>query len=598
MKYVRQCQTLVYIFTLCTLLSSCNTDIDLNNIDTSASLSTSIALPLGSMNIKLGDFIGDSTIQGLYVDQEGKYHYSHNIPFTHSVTFDDIIDKVDPLHCKFDIKEHIQAALPTYASLEEFTLPSDSKFTLTLPVTLSLKAQKEDLNYYRLDSLVMNYANFLVSVSLENIDLRWEDINNMTILIKDGFSHKDGKEIRIPTEGFHFDQNIPCQINNFHVVFMKDPQDTPSMSNMLDTIHMDILYDLHLSQPLTIKSNQYIYCDITLDTFEYEAIFGYIKEPKLLSDSVIDKPLYELWADWQLLDGMVLPIRKPSITFTIEHGLSIPLALDFNELSVSANDGTRKYATFDGAESTRLTFPPKIPLNSAYTTTTTDTILLDYTDTNGNIDELFTIHPDLISYNYNLGIDSTSSQEQYRITQNTDFHMNVGIDFPIEFNPNVHISYKDTIRDIDLSSLQLDSLLSEIEFVEELETAELQLLLNINNWIPFNISGSFAFYNASNQIVTLSYMEKESIDITIGCPTAINIGSGIVESPKETNIILQVKKEDFEPLASIKYIIFTAELGDNPYPAALIPNSALEIRAGVATNLKAIINMGKLFNQN
>ena len=98
------------------------------------------------MNIKLGDFIGDSTIQGLYVDQEGKYHYSHNIPFSHSVTFDDIIDKVDPLHCKFDVKECIQASLPAYASLDEFTLPSNSKFTLTLPGALSLKALKEDFN--------------------------------------------------------------------------------------------------------------------------------------------------------------------------------------------------------------------------------------------------------------------------------------------------------------------------------------------------------------------------------------------------------------------------------------------------------------------
>lgn len=596
MKHVRPRQTFLYMFALCTLLISCNSNINLNNIDTSASLSTSLALPLGSMNIKLGDFIGDSTIQGLYVDQEGKYHYSHNIPFSHSVTFDDIIDKVDPLHCKFDVKKCIQASLPAYASLDEFTLPSNSKFTLTLPVALSLKALKEDFNYYRLDSLAMNYANFLISISLENVDIQWKDITNMSILIKEGFSHKDGKKIRIPIEEFHFDQDIPCQINDFHIIFMKDPQDAPSMSNMLDTIHMDILFDMHTSQPLTVKSNQYIYYDITLDTFEYDAIFGYIKEPKLLSDSVIDKPLQNLWSDWNLLDGMVLPIRKPSITFTIEHGLSIPLAIDFNELSVSTIDGTRKYATFDGAESTRLAFPSKIPLNSPYTTTTTDTILLDYTDAHGNIDELFTIHPDLVSYNYNIGIDSTSTQKQYRITHNTNFYMNLGIDLPIEFNPNVQISYSDTIRDIDLTTLQLDSLLSEIEFVEDLETAELQLLLNISNWIPFNVSGSFTFYNASNQTVTLSDMDKESIELTITCPTIVNTETGIVEAPKETNIFLRITKEDFESLASVKYIVFTAKLGDNPYPVALTPNSAIKIRAGVTTKLKAIINMEKLFN--
>ena len=57
-----------------------------------------------------------------------------------------------------------------------------------------------------------------------------------------------------------------------------------------------------------------------------------------------------------------------------------------------------------------------------------------------------------------------------------------------------------------------------------------------------------------------------------------------------------ITKEDFESLASVKYIVFTAKLGDNPYPVALTPNSAIKIRAGVTTKLKAIINMEKLFN--
>lgn len=314
-----------------------------------------------------------------------------------------------------------------------------------------------------------------------------------------------------------------------------------------------------------------------------------------MQDSILDKPIEELWSDWGLLDGMVLPLRKPSISLAIEHALAVPLAVRINELSVADKNGTRKYASFDDQQSKNIYFPSKIAMNSPYSTTAIDTLLLDYTAEHGNIDELFTIHPDFVTYNLSVGIDSSSTQQQYRITNNTQLNMDLGIDIPVEFNENVHLAFSDTIHDIDLTTLQLDSLLAELEFVEKVERAELKLLLGISNWIPFNINGTFTFYNENYELVQLSSMESESLVLSIDCPTDIDSANGIVLSPKENTITLSVVKEDFNLLASVKHIVFTASLGDNEYPVALTPNAALQIYAGIDTEIKAIIDIANLF---
>ena len=103
-----------------------------------------------------------------------------------------------------------------------------------------------------------------------------------------------------------------------------------------------------------------------------------------------------------------MPLNKPSILFTIEHGLSIPLAATVNALNVSSKEGEYRHATFDGEKSKTFLFPSKIAMDAPYNATTIDSILLDYKESNGNIDELLTIHPDKVSYDYQVGIDSTS----------------------------------------------------------------------------------------------------------------------------------------------------------------------------------------------
>lgn len=49
-------------------MTGCHSDIDLQNIDSSAELEMGVALPIGSMHATIGDFLGDGQVKNIYVD--------------------------------------------------------------------------------------------------------------------------------------------------------------------------------------------------------------------------------------------------------------------------------------------------------------------------------------------------------------------------------------------------------------------------------------------------------------------------------------------------------------------------------------------------
>lgn len=596
MKYNHHKLFIVCIMAYCVCLISCNADVNLNQIDATTSLKTSIALPLGTIRAQLGDFIGDDAIEGLYVDADSIYHYSHSMSFDQSISVYKFLNDIKPLTSRLDVDEELRRLFPTQANAPSFTIPAGKKFTMNFPIRMSLEELKREMEFYRIDSLSIRHAIFTARTTFENIDFSWEDIKDMRITINDAFYHINGNTISIPLSGYYLGEEVPFQVDDFQVIFMKDPLVLPSLENHLDEIVLDVYFDIETSHEIKVSNNQRIIYELGIDTFQYNAIYGYINEPILWQDSLINYPIQNLWNDWCKLTDMVLPLRKPSIRLYIEHALSIPLSIQLKELSVSNTLGERRYATFYNQRETKLNIPAAIAITAPYNATTVDSIVLDYTEESGNIDELFTIHPDNFTYNLSLGIDTTSPQKQFRVTENTNIHMDVAIDIPVEFNENVHLSLSDTLRDIDLTTLQLDSLLSEVEFVNELQEAHLKLFLAIQNSIPFNISGSFTFYNSSHEIVKLSSMEDDILQLTINCPDKISETTSTVIEPKETIITLDIHKEDFEQLSTVKYIIFNATLGDNEYPVTLKPNYKLSIHAGVDTDICAIIDLKKIFN--
>ena len=145
------------------------------------------------------------------------------------------------------------------------------------------------------------------------------------------------------------------------------------------------------------------------------------------------------------------------------------------------------------------------------------------------------------------------------------------------------------MRDINLTAFQLDSLLAEVEFVEDIEKAELKLYLTIENWIPFNIEALVTFMNEDGTAVQLSSMEADKLELRLQQPKTIV--DGFVTEASTNQIILNVTQNDFEKIASVKSIEIQAKLKENNTVVKLTPEAAVNIKAGVTADLKAIVNI-------
>lgn len=572
-------------FILSILCTCCKPKVTIGDVDLTTQVETSLSLPIGCVSLKLGDFLGESTIQGITVDGAGQYVFKDTMHFTHKLSLIDIEDYLSPAKYTLNIAEEISQAYPEFTNLE---IPKGKTLKLNFPINISLDKMNANAENQRFDSVVIDFARVITSIKTENFHLTNKDIKNIELEIKNGFKCATGNKITLPFTSYGLGEEMPVDLEDVHLVFMKDPKDDPSAKNLLDSIFINVQVEIQTSQAITLQNNSLFTFTLKLDSFEYDAIFGYIKMPNLLQDSILNRSILSFWPGWKAFDGTILPITKPSILFTINHGFSVPLTATVNSLNVLSENGESRYASFNGSHSKTFTFPNKIAMDAPYNATTTDSLRIDYQEMNGNIDELFTIHPDYISYDYQIGIDSTSNQKQFRITNKTDLNMELDIHIPFEFNKNVHFSYCDTIHEVDLTTFQLDSLLMEAEFVQDVEKAEIKLYLDVENWIPFNIESQVEFYTKEDNLIQLSSMEEDHISLILQQP--IEIIDGIVEKPSTNQIILAVNKSDFENIASTEYIVLKAKLKDNNTIVRLTPEAAVTIKAGITADIKAIIN--------
>ena len=154
MKRIITHVNILCVLSLSIILHACKADVDLNNIDMSATVETSLSLPLGSMSLKLGNFLGDSTIQGVYVDANGQYIYSHTAQFSHDLsTLIDLNDLKKTGEYTFDFAKEVFANYPQY---QDYVIPAGQTLDFIFPIDITLDNINADFETQRLDSIVVD----------------------------------------------------------------------------------------------------------------------------------------------------------------------------------------------------------------------------------------------------------------------------------------------------------------------------------------------------------------------------------------------------------------------------------------------------------
>ena len=563
------------VFLACALLA-CDPKIDFDNIDPSVKAEMGIALPVGEFGITLGDLI--PTNEGvLSVNEQGVYQLSAGFDF--SQTIDDI-----------DVSQYAATTEKTlFISESVNNLPAIAG-PLTLPLEFELKMGMDGVNQTlqdeRIDSMRLTSATLIANID-QNFGLSANHIQKAELILSDDFHRAAGNTIDLPFTSFNTPTNIT--LDNFSINFVKDPTLPASDDNVKDTITLTLRLTLNLAagEMITLNTNSKFTVNVTVRINDYEAVYG-----RLVSNTEVGiqdcLELSEMWEGFSNLQNFHLNLYDPTISFDLTTSIGTPIRFHLTEFKSENQDGTDvRYAQFNGSNEYEVSLPNYVKVTDSYDQTATNTIV--FNRENGNIGRLFEISPYRFCYNLGFIPEARNGSDQQRIVKGRNFFQaTVKMTLPFAFDEGVSLEYKDTIP-VDFSAVNLDSLLEEVEFIDNVEIRQLHLVLGLQNTLPFDVDASFAFLNANQQDLDIRPTEDGAIHIA--GPKEYGSNGPI---PGVGNTELVVNDEMVDKLKDVRYLVFNVSAIDpqsNLYPLTLEPENGLKIKIALAADVAAYMNL-------
>ena len=562
------------VFLACALLA-CDPKIDFDNIDPSVKAEMGIALPVGEFGITLGDLI--PTNEGvLSVNEQGVYQLSAGFDF--SQTIDDI-----------DVSQFAATKEETLYISESLNLPAIIG-PQTLPLEFELKMGMDGINQTlqdeRIDSMRLTSATLIANIN-QNFGLSASNIEKAELILSDDFHRAAGNTIDLPFTSFNTPTNIV--LDNFSINFLKDPTLPASDDNVKDTITLTLRLTLNVAagEMITLNSDSKFTVNVSVRIDDYEAIYG-----RLVSNTEVGiqdcLELSEMWEGFSNLQNFHLNLYDPTIAFDLTTSIGTPIRFHLTELKSENQDGTEvRYAQFNGSNEYEVSLPNYVKVTDSYDQTATNTIV--FNRENGNIGRLFGNSPARFCYNLGIIPEARNGSDQQRIVKGRNFFQATAkMTLPFSFDEGVSLEYKDTLP-VDFSAVNLDSLLEEVEFIDNVEIRQLHLLLGLQNTLPFDVDASFAFLNANQQDLDIRPTEDGAIHIA--GPKEYGSNGPI---PGVGNTELVVNDEMVDKLKDVRYLVFNISAKDpqwNLYPLTLEPENGLKIKIALTADVAAYMNL-------
>lgn len=595
------------------LWNGCTADVDLDNIDTSVDVEANVATPIGSMTATIDDFVGDGT-WGIFID---------TVNHEGVITFRDTFSIARDFH-KLDLSKYISNTtlkMNVYDKLEgkpyfvngQIT-GNDQPIVLTFPLTLKLKNINNNLAHQRIDSALINDASFISKISsIGGLPLKWEWIEKVELKLGKNFHRPSGNLITVYSkgDGYGYNQNINVAVDAFSMNLMKEknPQSWKDYTNnVVDTCNFEIL--MHIVVPssageVNIPSTAAFQYDLGVKFIDYEAVWGMFEPSKDMSGEAVEA-IATYWSPWNTLQDLRLPFAEPSVDMQVTTQVAGAMIMEGDYLYTENEQGEKAYATFDGDTSLYKFFNKNeyLPLSSSIGTEKTMHILFDKDPSRGHIDQLFAIRPDQIGYKFAVKFNEQETP-QIRLTKNTSIKIDAVCNLPMILNEGVSLGYSDKIKGIDLSMLDLDSLLKDVEMIDTLEEASAKLVIKFENSIPLQFKGILTCLDENDNVIIDPKTEKpllltENDTILIAAPEFTKEGHDWNITPLESVEVINVDREDLETLRQIKTIEFRAWMDDESLAEAyknglnniqLKDDNYLKVKIAVGANVEGVLNL-------
>ena len=595
------------------LWNGCTADVDLDNIDTSVDVEANVATPIGSVTATIDDFVGDGT-WGIFIDtvnHEGVITFRDTFSIARDFHTLDLSKYISNTTLKMNVYDKLEGK-PYFVNGQ--ITGNDQPIVLTFPLTLKLKNINNNLAHQRIDSALINDASFISKISsIGGLPLKWEWIEKVELKLGKNFHRPSGNLITVYSkgDGYGYNQNINVAVDAFSMNLMKEknPQSWKDYTNnVVDTCNFEIL--MHIVVPssagvVNIPSTAAFQYDLGVKFIDYEAVWGMFEPSKDMSGEAVEA-IATYWSPWNTLQDLRLPFAEPSVDMQVTTQVAGAMIMEGDYLYTENEQGEKAYATFYGDTSLYKFFSRSeyLPLSSPIGTEKTMHILFDKDPSRGHIDQLFAVRPDQIGYKFAVKFNEQETP-QIRLTKNTSIKIDAVCNLPMILNEGVSLGYSDKIKGIDLSMLDLDSLLKDVEMIDTLEEASAKLVITFENSIPLQFKGMLTCLDENDNVIIDPKTEKpllltENDTILIAAPEFTKEGHDWNITPLESVEVINVDREDLETLRQIKTIEFQAWMDDKSLDEAyrnglnniqLKDDNYLKVKIAVGANVEGVLNL-------
>lgn len=612
-------------------LSSCKTDLDMRKADLDVDLSMGLALPVGSMRMTLGDIIGATPLSSnVFYDSIGTLLYKDTFDIHKPFHPVDITEKGTNTELKhFHMEDFYSRGLHDF---------NDVRARLTFDVAMKLNHVNDSLNYERFDSVLIKSAVFESMINYRTDDdghhsmIEADWIEAIDMILGDQFTREDGNIITLYDRNrdphIQYGQQFESTMDEFTMSLMRDknlpnPCDSATRNaNAIDSLHFQIRIQLHFpNTQLYFDDMSAFEYTMRIGMLQYRAVWGMFSPSNDMRDEGTFN-IGESWEIWKTLKDLKLPFYEPEILLNCETEVAGQLMLEGEYLYVeneTTND--RVYAEFDGKHSLKKVFPEEqcLSLLSPIGQRTTLKIRFSKDKSEGAIDRLFTIHPDIVGYQFQVDFADRAINPVARITDNTDVGIHAVLRAPLSFNEGLNAAYGDTIRDLDISVANPDSLRQRVEGLEDIKDARVILALVAANELPMDVRGVLKFMDENGEQIMVKQADgtlqplrfSESDTIHISAPTLRpGTNGGEIEQAGNTDLMLEMNDEQLDAFSRTKSIVFDVYLNDddiaalqhknpeqNLYPIRVKTTSALRLKIGVAASIEGVMDLKKMLQK-
>lgn len=575
-------------------VSACTEKLDVNNMDPHIQANLALALPVGEISTSVGDFLGGSSI---YYREDGVLYWRDTL-------------KIDRQYHMVDLKQYYSSVtkemrIQDIAAYQEKDAIEGDGIThvLSFPLTLTLN-MNDVFDEERIDSAYIAAASFTSRIT-HNFALEPEYIKRINLRLPKNIHRAAGNVISLPVKDFAYGNDVTIVVDDFILDLMKDHNATPSNTNVINTVTFTV--DFYVRVPaghdVPINSTSSFTYFFGIDFIDFVALWGTFQPGNQMIDDTSVK-IDSVWEAWHQIRDLHLPLADPSVELHVTSEIGAPLTLHIDRLSVKEEaTGEERYATFNGATSISKALPNFVDINAEFGTTATNIITFNKDAANGHIDDMFAIRPDVVFYKYQVYINDDyyykTNYPQHRLTNNTQLHIDAVVTIPFAFNKGLEVSYTDTLKDLNISEVSLDSLLKDVPVVEHVTTKELGLVLTAENYLPFNAKFAFAFFDENGVEIDLQ-QALDGKEIVVNGPTSYD-PQGRITKPGVTHKTIKVSQDNLDKLTKIKQIRYTASLYDVDekslsnaaavYPVHILNTSSINLKIAIAADVEAYLNV-------